>query len=100
LARFISLKIDGAVVRYTLAVNMARLGNVNADAFTSAKQNEMLCTLEEYERDEFLQKELWIKDKFVVSNITFLPVYTAHHIILLLSSPEGTNFLYLTNRKV
>ena len=48
LAGFTSLKIDGAVVCFSLAVNMTSYGNVNVDEFSSIfffyVQNEMLCT--------------------------------------------------------
>ena len=37
---FTSLKIDGGVVCVSFAVNLAMFGNINADEFTSAQQNE------------------------------------------------------------
>ena len=40
LAIFTSGKIDSDVVFLQFALNMARFGNVNADEYTSARQNE------------------------------------------------------------
>jgi hypothetical protein len=37
---FTSLKIDGGVICLSFAINLAMFGNINADEFTSAQQNE------------------------------------------------------------
>jgi hypothetical protein len=43
LTRFISLKVDFTLVCLSFAVNMARIGNVNADEFTSSQCVFLLC---------------------------------------------------------
>ena len=41
--RFTSLKVDFTLVCLSFAVNMARIGNVNADEFTSSQCVFLLC---------------------------------------------------------